>query len=166
MLLRQPEPQRNLVMQVCQSTGLNVQFAIDCLGGNSWDLEKAIVNFNQVKVRDILLGRSDAIADIICRRHYPGKPSCRIYAFYGGHVRCQHASRCLRKGRLEAGRYASSIISGSVPHWSSTINDIAFFLTECSVRVILSNAVSSSLPAPRSSVSSSSLSSLRRTIHV
>ncbi|PPR05969.1 hypothetical protein CVT24_004633 [Panaeolus cyanescens] len=44
-----PEPQRNLVMQVCAQTNLNVKFAVDCLTGNGWDLAKAIANFNDVK---------------------------------------------------------------------------------------------------------------------
>ncbi|EMD34096.1 hypothetical protein CERSUDRAFT_117603 [Gelatoporia subvermispora B] len=44
-----PEPQRSLVMQICQRTGLNVAFAVQCLEGNGWDLERAIANFEQVK---------------------------------------------------------------------------------------------------------------------
>ncbi|KAG6888995.1 hypothetical protein C0992_006816 [Termitomyces sp. T32_za158] len=44
-----PEPQRNLVIQVCQKTRLNVRFAVDCLSGNEWDLNRAIANFEQVK---------------------------------------------------------------------------------------------------------------------
>lgn len=46
----QPEAQRNLVLQTCVRTGLNAKFAIDCLSGNAWDLERAIANFDQVKV--------------------------------------------------------------------------------------------------------------------
>jgi len=44
-----PEAQRNLVLQTCVRTGLNAKFAIDCLSGNAWDLERAIANFDQVK---------------------------------------------------------------------------------------------------------------------
>ncbi|OCH95422.1 NTF2-like protein [Obba rivulosa] len=44
-----PEPQRSLVMQICQRTGLNVAFAVQCLEGNGWDLERAVANFEQVK---------------------------------------------------------------------------------------------------------------------
>ncbi|KAJ3499371.1 hypothetical protein NLJ89_g10107 [Agrocybe chaxingu] len=44
-----PEAQRNLVIEVCGRTGLNAKFAVDCLTGNAWDLERAIANFNQVK---------------------------------------------------------------------------------------------------------------------
>lgn len=44
-----PEPQHSLVLQVCQRTGLNVRFAIECLEGNAWDIERALVNFEQVK---------------------------------------------------------------------------------------------------------------------
>ncbi|KAF8434089.1 hypothetical protein L210DRAFT_3554016 [Boletus edulis BED1] len=43
------EPQRGLILQVCQRTGLNVQFAVDCLQNNAWDLVRAIANFEQVK---------------------------------------------------------------------------------------------------------------------
>jgi hypothetical protein len=46
----QPEAQRNLVLQTCVRTGLNAKFAADCLSGNAWDLERAIANFDQVKV--------------------------------------------------------------------------------------------------------------------
>lgn len=31
-------------------TNLNVKFAVDCLQGNDWNIERAIENFNQVKV--------------------------------------------------------------------------------------------------------------------
>ncbi|KAI0346534.1 NTF2-like protein [Trametopsis cervina] len=44
-----PEPQRSLVLQVCQRTGLNVRFAVECLEGNGWEIERAIANFEQVK---------------------------------------------------------------------------------------------------------------------
>lgn len=44
-----PEPQRSLVLQISQRTGLNVRFAVDCLEGNGWVLEKALANFEQVK---------------------------------------------------------------------------------------------------------------------
>jgi nuclear RNA export factor len=43
------------VQQVCQRTGLNVQFAVECLEGNGWDIERAIMNFEQVKVNLLLL---------------------------------------------------------------------------------------------------------------
>lgn len=42
--------QRNLVLQTIARTGLNVKFSVDCLTGNGWDLERAVANFNQVKV--------------------------------------------------------------------------------------------------------------------
>ena len=42
--------QRNLVLQTIARTGLNVKFSVDCLTGNGWDLERAVTNFNQVKV--------------------------------------------------------------------------------------------------------------------
>ncbi|KII89808.1 hypothetical protein PLICRDRAFT_39982 [Plicaturopsis crispa FD-325 SS-3] len=44
-----PEPQRALVVAICQRTGLNVKFAVECLLGNEWDLERAVANFEQVK---------------------------------------------------------------------------------------------------------------------
>lgn len=53
MFSLQPEPQRSLVQQVCQRTGLNVPFAIQCLEGNGWDFARAIANFEQVKVRSL-----------------------------------------------------------------------------------------------------------------
>jgi len=43
------EPQRGLIMQICQRTGLNVHFAVDCLQNNAWDLDRAVANFEQVK---------------------------------------------------------------------------------------------------------------------
>jgi len=44
-----PGMQHPLVLQICARTGLNVKFAVDCLTGNGWDLEKAVANFNEVK---------------------------------------------------------------------------------------------------------------------
>lgn len=44
-----PEPQQSLVSQLCQQTGLNVRFAVDCLENNGWDIPRAITNFEQVK---------------------------------------------------------------------------------------------------------------------
>ncbi|KAG6835462.1 hypothetical protein H0H93_001250, partial [Arthromyces matolae] len=49
VLAAMPEAQRNLVIQVCQQTKLNVRFSVDCLTGNGWDLNRAIANFEQVK---------------------------------------------------------------------------------------------------------------------
>lgn len=40
------------MMQICQRTGLNVEYAVQCLEGNAWDVERAVANFEQVKVRD------------------------------------------------------------------------------------------------------------------
>jgi nuclear RNA export factor len=45
------ERQRPFVVQICQLTGLNVKYAVDCLQGNGWDPERAVANFEQVKVR-------------------------------------------------------------------------------------------------------------------
>jgi nuclear RNA export factor len=44
-----PEPQRSLVAQICTLTRLNVQFAVDCLQNNRWDVDQAVANFEQVK---------------------------------------------------------------------------------------------------------------------
>ncbi|KAH9928646.1 uncharacterized protein B0H18DRAFT_999876 [Fomitopsis serialis] len=49
MLATMPEPQRSLVMQICQRTGLNFEYAVQCLEGNAWDVERAVANFEQVK---------------------------------------------------------------------------------------------------------------------
>lgn len=49
------EPQRSLVMQVCQRTGLVVKYAVECLAGNDWDVDRAAANFEQVKVRRSIL---------------------------------------------------------------------------------------------------------------
>ncbi|KAF9223914.1 NTF2-like protein [Gyrodon lividus] len=43
------EPQRGLIMQIVQRTGLNAKFAVDCLENNAWNLDRAIGNFEQVK---------------------------------------------------------------------------------------------------------------------
>ena len=50
-LKTQLEPQRAQVARLCQQTGLNVNFAVDCLQQNGWDHERAVANFEQVKVR-------------------------------------------------------------------------------------------------------------------
>ncbi|KAJ4480005.1 hypothetical protein J3R30DRAFT_3701151 [Lentinula aciculospora] len=44
-----PEPERAKVLHICVRTGLNVQFSVDCLTNNGWDVEKAFANFEQVK---------------------------------------------------------------------------------------------------------------------
>ncbi|KZT73128.1 NTF2-like protein [Daedalea quercina L-15889] len=49
MLASMPEPPRSLVMQICQRTGLNIEYAVQCLEGNAWDVERAVANFEQVK---------------------------------------------------------------------------------------------------------------------
>ncbi|KXN86469.1 mRNA export factor mex67 [Leucoagaricus sp. SymC.cos] len=41
--------QKNLVLQICGRTRLNVNYAVECLNGNNWDLERATANFEQVK---------------------------------------------------------------------------------------------------------------------
>ncbi|KAI6155073.1 hypothetical protein BKA82DRAFT_996758 [Pisolithus tinctorius] len=43
------EPQRRLIVEICQRTGLNVKYAVDCLQNNGWDLDRAVANFEQVK---------------------------------------------------------------------------------------------------------------------
>ncbi|KAK7461961.1 nuclear mRNA export, poly(A)+RNA binding protein, variant 2 [Stygiomarasmius scandens] len=48
-LMAIPEPQHSMVVQICARTGLNVKYAVDCLTGNGWDIEKAVGNFNEVK---------------------------------------------------------------------------------------------------------------------
>lgn len=49
------------MLQVCQRTNLNVRFAVDCLENNAWDLDRAIVNFERVKVGAATFnGRVDA----------------------------------------------------------------------------------------------------------
>lgn len=37
--------------RLCQQTGLDVRYAVDCLEQNGWDHERAVSNFEQVKVR-------------------------------------------------------------------------------------------------------------------
>lgn len=43
------EPQRSLIAQIGQRTGLNVKYAVDCLQNNGWDMDRAVANFEQVK---------------------------------------------------------------------------------------------------------------------
>jgi nuclear RNA export factor len=52
----QPEAQRAQVGRLCQQTHLNVKFAVDCLQQNGWNHERAVANFEQVKVRMITSG--------------------------------------------------------------------------------------------------------------
>lgn len=44
-----------MVLAIMQRTGLNVKFAVECLQGNGWDVERAVVNFEQVKVRKVCI---------------------------------------------------------------------------------------------------------------
>nr|VWO99750.1 N/A [Ganoderma boninense] len=45
-----PQPQRGRMQDVILRTRLNLQFAEDCLKNNDWDVERAIANFERVKV--------------------------------------------------------------------------------------------------------------------
>jgi TAP C-terminal domain len=70
--------QRPLVLQICSRTGLNVKFAVDCLTGNQWDLDRAVANFNEVKVGRLSDLSVAVLTSVFCpRAHYPGKPFCR-----------------------------------------------------------------------------------------
>lgn len=46
-----PPPQQALIEQVMQRTGLTAQYATLCLEQTGWDLEKAIIAFNEVCMR-------------------------------------------------------------------------------------------------------------------
>jgi hypothetical protein len=73
--------QRPLVLQICSRTGLNVKFAMDCLTGNGWDLDRAVGNFNEVKVGAFSSFQRDwRCLHQFCvhRGRYPGKPFFRI----------------------------------------------------------------------------------------
>ena len=50
-----PEPQRNLVIQLMSRTNLNANFAVECLQNNGWDPDRALANFEQVKVSSVHL---------------------------------------------------------------------------------------------------------------
>lgn len=65
--MEQSEPQRSLILQICQRTRLNVKYAVDCLQSNEWDLDRAVANFEQVKVRT--LSRDDWVE---CLRYLVG----------------------------------------------------------------------------------------------
>ncbi|GJJ08185.1 hypothetical protein Clacol_002393 [Clathrus columnatus] len=45
-----PEQQRLFVITLSQRTGLNASFSMQCLDGNGWDGEKALANFEAVRV--------------------------------------------------------------------------------------------------------------------
>ncbi|TDL25493.1 NTF2-like protein [Rickenella mellea] len=44
-----PEPKQTMVFAIIQRTGLNLKFAVECLEGNGWDVERAVANFESVK---------------------------------------------------------------------------------------------------------------------
>ena len=75
-LLAIDERQRPFVMQICQRTGLNVKYSVDCLQNNGWDEERAIANFEQVKVGwDIVC--FGYVTDFCHREIYLQTRSCR-----------------------------------------------------------------------------------------
>ncbi|EIN04027.1 NTF2-like protein [Punctularia strigosozonata HHB-11173 SS5] len=47
----QPEPQRTMVVQVSQKTGLNVTYTLDCLQNAGWNVDAAIAKFKEFKVQ-------------------------------------------------------------------------------------------------------------------
>lgn len=49
-LLPLSEQQRLFVITLSNRTGLNASFSIQCLDGNGWDGEKAVANFEAVRV--------------------------------------------------------------------------------------------------------------------
>ena len=49
-----PEQQWAYVVELSARTGLNAAFSVQCLEGNAWDPQKALANFEQVKVRPSL----------------------------------------------------------------------------------------------------------------
>ncbi|KAL1727844.1 hypothetical protein EV714DRAFT_253365 [Schizophyllum commune] len=44
-----PELQRPMVLELCRRSGLTVSYSVECLVGNSWDLDRAWANFEAVK---------------------------------------------------------------------------------------------------------------------
>ena len=54
-LIAVDERQRPFVQQICQRTGLNVKYAVECLQGNGWDVDRAVANFQEVKVCCVIL---------------------------------------------------------------------------------------------------------------
>jgi nuclear RNA export factor len=44
------EPQRSLVLQLSARTNLTYAYAAQCLSENNWDVERAVANFEQIKV--------------------------------------------------------------------------------------------------------------------
>ncbi|KAF8339792.1 uncharacterized protein EI90DRAFT_3151245 [Cantharellus anzutake] len=50
LLVNIPEPQRVVVQELAARTGLTTAFSIQCLEGNGWDPDRAIANFEAVKV--------------------------------------------------------------------------------------------------------------------
>ncbi|KAG9096030.1 nuclear mRNA export, poly(A)+RNA binding protein [Ceratobasidium sp. UAMH 11750] len=49
ILANLPEPQRALLVECANRTGLNAEFSKMCMEGNGWDLNKALVNFEELK---------------------------------------------------------------------------------------------------------------------
>jgi hypothetical protein len=75
-LLAIDERQRPFVMQICQRTGLTVKYSVDCLQNNGWDQERALANFDQVKV-GWAVASIGYFTDFSDREIYLQKRSCR-----------------------------------------------------------------------------------------
>jgi nuclear RNA export factor len=75
-LLALDERQRPFVMQICQRTGLTVKYSVDCLQNNGWDQERAIANFEQVKVSWVI-GCFGHLTDFYHRQIYLQTRYCR-----------------------------------------------------------------------------------------
>ncbi|KAJ7589478.1 hypothetical protein C8J56DRAFT_938690 [Mycena floridula] len=48
-IMQLPQNERELIVELCGRTALNVRFAYDCLKLNEWDLTKAIINYHEVR---------------------------------------------------------------------------------------------------------------------
>ena len=55
VLAQLPEPQRLYVIELSARTGLNAGFSLQCLEGNGWDPQKALANFEAVRVSNFLV---------------------------------------------------------------------------------------------------------------
>lgn len=71
-----------MVLHICARTRLNVQFAVDCLTNNGWDVEKAFLNFEQVKVSTVQR-YSISVLHLVPVFHTVIDSSAKIFSYLG-----------------------------------------------------------------------------------
>ena len=88
-----------MVLELCRRSGLTVSYSVECLVGNSWDLDRAWANFEAVKVRASVRRLSTGMTDDHRQRSRPTRSrqsSSLVRTTLNGHGVSTDCSSCYR----------------------------------------------------------------------